>query len=176
MRHTSTRNLARNAMFAALVAAATIVIQIPMPATEGFVNVGDTVIFLTGLLLGPAAALAAGGLGSALADLLTGYAHWAPWTLVIKGVEGWIAARIGYRAFQGHGAVLGLPVVGMTVAAAWMVFGYYLAALVMYGAPAALASVVGNLLQGGVSLAAAAVLATAIQGVARRVQRRSVPR
>ena len=46
---------------------------------------------------GPLPALVAGGLGSALADLLTGYAHWAPWTLVIKGIEGWIAAAIGFH-------------------------------------------------------------------------------
>ena len=34
MRQSSTRDLARNAIFIALVAAGTIVIQVPMPATE----------------------------------------------------------------------------------------------------------------------------------------------
>ena len=63
MERNSTRDLARTAVFTALVAAATMAVQVPMPATEGFVNVGDTVIFVTALLLGPVPALAAGGLG-----------------------------------------------------------------------------------------------------------------
>ncbi|HEX6987853.1 MAG TPA: ECF transporter S component, partial [Bacillota bacterium] len=149
MQRNSTRDLARTAVFTALVAIATIAIQVPMPATEGFVNVGDTVIFLTALLLGPLPALAAGGLGSALADVLTGYAHWAPWTLVIKGIEGWIAGAVGYQAFHARGSAFGLPTLGMAAAAAWMVAGYLGAAVVMYGFAGALTSVPGNLVQGG---------------------------
>lgn len=168
MRQSSTRDLARNAIFIALVAAGTIVIQVPMPATEGFVNVGDAVIFLAALLLGPLPALVAGGLGSALADLLTGYAHWAPWTLVIKGIEGWIAAAIGFHAFHHRGSAIGLPTLGMVAAAAWMVAGYLVAAIIMYGTAGALASVPGNLVQGGISIVAATALAAAVRGVAQR--------
>ncbi|MFO7245816.1 MAG: ECF transporter S component [Thermaerobacter sp.] len=168
MERNSTRDLARTAVFTALVAAATMAVQVPMPATEGFVNVGDTVIFVTALLLGPVPALAAGGLGSALADLLTGYAHWAPWTLVIKGIEGWIAGAVGYLAFHQRGSVFGLPVLGMAAAAAWMVAGYLGAGAVMYGLPVALTSVPGNLVQGGLSVVAATALAAAVSSVARR--------
>lgn len=56
---------------------------------KGYVNIGDTVVLLSGVLFGPLTGLAAGGLGSALADLLLGYGFWAPWTLLIKGLEGW---------------------------------------------------------------------------------------
>ncbi|HEY8497562.1 MAG TPA: ECF transporter S component, partial [Limnochordales bacterium] len=74
------------ALGAALVAAATMFVQIPMPAGQGYANVGDAVIFVFAALFGPTVGLAAGGIGSALADVLTGYAVWAPFTLVIKGV------------------------------------------------------------------------------------------
>lgn len=165
MRSEATRRLAQNGLAIALVAAATIIIQIPMPATQGFVNVGDTAIFLVGLLLGPLPALLAGGLGSALADLLTGYAHWAPWTLVIKGLEGWIAAAVGYYGFQRQGRVFPGPVSGMLLAAIWMVVGYYVAGGILKGFPAALQSVPGNMVQGGVSVVAATILVGAVKGL-----------
>ena len=88
------------ALFIALVAVATMVINVPMVATQGFINVGDTVIFLSALLMGPRVGALAGGLGSALADLLLGYTHWAPWTLLIKALEGYIAAVLGYRLYR----------------------------------------------------------------------------
>ena len=45
-------------------------INIPMVATRVFINVGDTVIFLSALMMGPRVGFIAGGFGSALADLL----------------------------------------------------------------------------------------------------------
>ena len=39
----------------------------------------------------------AGGLGSMLADLILGYSHYAPATLVIKGFEGLVAGFLGGR-------------------------------------------------------------------------------
>ena len=77
------RLLARIALLIALVAVATLVLRIPMPATEGYINVGDAIIVAGALLFGGFAAGLAGGLGSALADGLGGYAHWAPFTLLI---------------------------------------------------------------------------------------------
>jgi uncharacterized membrane protein len=86
------RRLVRIALLAALVAVATLVLRIPMPATEGYINVGDAVIVAGALLLGGWSAGLAGGIGSALADGLGGYAHWAPFTLFIKGEKGWLLA------------------------------------------------------------------------------------
>ena len=84
----STRKLALLALLTALVAAATRVIQIPTPATKGYVNLGDGMIFVAALLFGGSIGGIAGGIGSALADILGGYANWALPTLIIKGLEG----------------------------------------------------------------------------------------
>lgn len=53
---------------------------------NGFVNLGDCFVLLSGWLLGPWWGGAAGGIGSMLADLLLGYGHYAPGTLIIKGL------------------------------------------------------------------------------------------
>lgn len=57
----------------ALVTVATMLIQIPIPATQGFFNIGDAIIMVTALTFGPVVGGIAGGLGSSLADLLGGW-------------------------------------------------------------------------------------------------------
>ena len=142
------RSLVLTALFVALVALATMVINVPMVATQGFINVGDTLIFLSALLMGPRVGALAGGLGSALADLLLGYAHWAPWTLVIKSIEGLLVALLGYHAYRQDKRVGSRVVMALVLAALWMVFGYYLVGGFVVGFKPALASVPGNLIQG----------------------------
>ncbi len=83
-------NLARMGLFTAIVAIVTMAFSIYVPATRGFFNVGDSVVFLGALLFGPIIGAFAGGVGSALADLLLGYPFYAPATLIIKGVEGFV--------------------------------------------------------------------------------------
>ena len=65
-----TRALVMTGLFAALGCVATLVLQIPSP-TGGYLNLGDTVVILGAYLLGPALGAAAGGVGPALADLLS---------------------------------------------------------------------------------------------------------
>jgi len=54
-------------------------------------------VCITALLFGPIVGGNAGGLGSMLADLILGYAHYAPATLVIKGFEGLVVGFLGSR-------------------------------------------------------------------------------
>ncbi len=88
----TTRQWILVALFTALTCVATLVIQIPTPTT-GYIHPGDGLVLLSGLLLGPAAGALAAGIGSALADLLAGYAFYGPVTLLIKalaaGSAGW---------------------------------------------------------------------------------------
>ena len=73
-------------LMAALVLAATSMFRIPVPATNGYVHLGDAMIFLSVMILGRRNGTIAGAAGSALADLLGGYVHWVPWTFAIKGL------------------------------------------------------------------------------------------
>ena len=91
MKDQKVKKLVLSALMAALVYVATSIIQIPSPMS-GYVNLGDCFELLTGWLLGPWYGGAAAGIGSMLVDLLGGYAHYAPGTLVIKAVDAIAAA------------------------------------------------------------------------------------
>jgi uncharacterized repeat protein (TIGR04002 family) len=71
-------------LFTALIFVATTYLpRIPI-GSGGYIHVGDTAIYLAASFLPKRLAMAAGGLGGALADVLSGFVLWAPFTLVIK--------------------------------------------------------------------------------------------
>ena len=74
------------ALFAALACVATMSIRIPTPGTGGYIHPGDAIVILAGIILGPVYGMLAGGIGSALSDLIGGYFVYVPITLVIKGL------------------------------------------------------------------------------------------
>ncbi len=165
------RQLTAGALATALVTVATMALRVPVPATQGYINLGETAIYLSALLLGPAYGLVAGGVGSALADLLAGYTQFAPFTLVIKGIEGWLAGVLFWKVLRGPeqtGAAWAVRALGScAVAGLWMVTGYYVVEFFFLGiGPAAAAEVPGNLFQvvAGlvVGLAGASVLRRAV--------------
>ena len=90
----------------------------------GYVHVGDVGIYVAAFLFGPIVALIAGGAGTALADLSLGYGQWAPGTLVVHGLQAFVAGYIGWRA--------GLPrmVTALVVGGAIVVIGYFLYMLI----------------------------------------------
>ena len=96
MNNQKARKLVLSALMAALVYVATSIIQIPSPV-NGYVNLGDCFVLLSGWLLGPWYGAAAAGIGSMLVDLLSGYGHYVPGTLIIKGVDA-LAAALIFRA------------------------------------------------------------------------------
>ena len=83
MSHVKIRKLVLAALFAALCTVMTLVIQIPSPM-QGYVNLGDCAVLLSAWVLGPVYGGVAAGTGSMLADLFSGYAHYAPGTFLIK--------------------------------------------------------------------------------------------
>ena len=157
------KTIAVYALMTALVAVATIAIRIPMPATDGYLNLGDAFVLFCGVVFGPLAGLISGGIGSALADLIGGYAHWILPTFLIKGAEGALAGGLFYLFKKsGLNRFLGAGIASF-VAALWMVVGYFFASWIMKGSAAvAWTSVPGNAAQGGVGavLAVLILLAT----------------
>ncbi|MEM3550869.1 MAG: ECF transporter S component [Candidatus Bathyarchaeia archaeon] len=93
----SSFDLAVTAVFTALVCAATIMFSIYVPVTEGFFNIGESMVFLSALLFGPFIGGFAGGVGSMLADILLGFPHYAPATLIVKGFEGLVVGMLKKR-------------------------------------------------------------------------------
>lgn len=159
-----TRDLTLLALLIALTTIATMVIQIPTPQTQGYLNLGDSMVYISALLFGPLAGLLAGGIGSALADWLTGYGQFAPYTLVIKGLEGLVVGLIVWRLLKGRpgptSSGIGAAILAIVVGGALMVSGYYFVETFIMGKAAA-AEVPGNIMQvvGGLIVAIPVTLA-----------------
>lgn len=94
-----TKKITFGGLMIALVFVTTFSVKIPIPFTQGYIHAGDSMIFVAAVLLGWKYGALAGGIGSALADILGGYANWAIPTLLIKALMG---ALVGWIAKDGH--------------------------------------------------------------------------
>ena len=165
MTDSKSRKLVLAALMAALCTIMTMVIQVPSPM-QGYVNLGDCAVLMSAWVLGPLYGGAAAGIGSALADLLSGYAHYVPGTFAIKLVMA-VAAALIFRAATKKGlsasSVLLGQIVGGVVAEVIMVLGYFAYASLWLGKGlAAAASIPGNIVQGVFGLVAATVVYTVL--------------
>src|SRR3989304_7853771 len=113
--------VALSGVMAALVAVATFFVQIPNPATRGYINFGDIMIFVSALTFGPIVGGLAGSIGSSIADIASGYGYFAPFTFVIKGAEGAIAGLISNRVSVRR------DVLAAFFAGSEMIIGYFFA-------------------------------------------------
>ena len=161
MRRNQTLKIVLIALFAALVCVATMLVTIPIPASGGYANAGDGVILMCAFLMGPVNAAFAAGAGSMLADLLLGYASFAPGTLVVKAAVALLAGWIYDRAGRGKpaGRAFTAQLLAGAAAEALMVLGYffYEGALLGVGIGAA-GGIAANVGQGLVGIAIASAL------------------
>ena len=135
------------ALFAALSCVATMSIRIPTPGTGGYIHPGDAIVILSGVILGPVWGFLAGGIGSALSDLIGGYFVYVPITFVIKGLvalaAGLLYQKIGKAQKSRYIAVILGGVADIILVAG----GYFVCEYFIYGAGAA-ASIPANIIQG----------------------------
>lgn len=160
MKDNTTKKIVFAALLAALACVATMIIKIPTPL-GGYIHAGDAVVVLAGFLLGPVWGALAAGLGSCLADVISGYVLYAPGTFVIKAVvallAGWI---IGTKLIKNEFAkALVAGIIGGVV----MVGGYmlYEAVFMGFGVGAA-ANIPMNCIQGAFGAVAGAALYIAL--------------
>lgn len=154
MKNKQTLRIVVCALFAALACVSTMIIQVPSPM-NGYVNLGDAIVLLGAFLLGPALGAAAGGIGSCLADLFLGYALYAPATLVIKALMGFVGGII-FKSIKNKW--IAAPVGGVA-AESIMVVGYFAYAALVFGKGlGAAASIPGNLMQALFGIVASFIL------------------
>jgi uncharacterized membrane protein len=150
--------IASIAIMAAVTTVLTRVVQIPTPA-RGYINLGDVAIVFTAITLGPLSAMCAGGIGTALSDLLSGpFAFWAPISLVVHGVQGLLVGLIARSRTANTGLSIVAGIVGIVV----MAGGYLAAGALIAGFGASLADIPGNLIQGGVGVVLGILVAAAV--------------
>ena len=157
MKLEKTLKLTYTAMLTAMVCVATMLIRIP--TMVGYTNLGDGFILLSAFLFGPFYGAVAGGIGSMLADIISGYAFYAPATLVIKGLIAVIAALLWKAMSKRGGDKVWKKILASLVAEIWMAAGYWTFETLFLGeAKAALASIPNNIAQGLVCVVLGMVL------------------
>lgn len=144
MKKSAIYKLVLSGLMVAVITAVTY-FPMPVPIAHGYVNLGDVFVIIAGVTLGPVYGFMAAGIGSALADILVGFANYAPATFVVKGLMALVVYYIlgsrnsAYRLFR--------TVLATIVSEVIMVTGYFAFELALYGA-GAIASVPGNSIQG----------------------------
>ena len=149
MTNKSVNKIVLTALFAAITFVATYIIKVPTLGTNGYVNIGDTMVLLSAWLIGGIYGGLAAGIGSAMSDLIAGYTTYVPGTLVIKLLMA-IAAWLIFKAIKKANINKVVAyIVSSVVAELIMVFGYFLyeSTLLGYGMTAA-ASIPSNGVQG----------------------------
>jgi len=162
MKNISVRTIALGGVLSALVLLATYLLKIPLPIPNGYVHLGDATIFAAAAVIGPFAAIVA-GLGSALADLISGYGQYALATFLIKAAMGFVAGTVLTKKPKLSVVASGIL---FTACEGIMVGGYLLFETFLYGFTTALAAVPYNAIQG----VAGIVLGVALLPFIRRIR------
>ncbi|GAH82736.1 unnamed protein product, partial [marine sediment metagenome] len=134
--------------FTALNFVATYWIQIPIPATGGYINIGDTAVMFTALIFGPIIGGVAGGVGPMLADVFSPYIIYAPATLIIKGLEGFLIGLIS-NPRRRVGRVSYRDILAVITGGILIPLGYFIyeAFILRFGVAIALVEMPGNFFQ-----------------------------
>ena len=144
--NTKTGKVVMAALMAAFACVATMVIRIPSPL-NGYINLGDCVVLAAGWMLSPALGFLSAGLGSALADVISGYVTYAMPTFIIKGLMALIAFY-GFKLLNKRlGDVLSRLISGIS-AEITMILGYYLFEGFLYGFIPSAVNIPANAVQG----------------------------
>lgn len=150
------QKLALSAMLAALACVATMIIKIPSPL-KGYVNLGDCIVLLSGWILPPGYGFLAAGVGSALADVFSGYAVYAPATFVIKGLMAVIAYLV-FKILTKKMKDFPARLISGTLAEITMILGYFLFEGFMYGFSPSVVNIPANAVQGVAGLVIGIIL------------------
>ena len=141
-----TKKIVLSALLASLVCVATMLIKIPSPL-KGYLNLGDCVVLLSGWVLSPVYGFLTAGIGSALADIFSGYIIYAPATFIIKGLMA-LVAYFTCRVISGKSGNMISRIISGTLAEILMVGGYFIFEGFMYGFIPSAVNIPANAMQG----------------------------
>lgn len=139
-----TKKIVFAGVLAALCCISTLYISVPFPVAGGYFNLGDCFVITSGVVLGPVFGFFAAAIGSMLADLLAGYAVYAPGTFLIKGL---MALVVGLLYIKNKKVFM--IILSAVIAELIMVLGYFVYEFILTSSPSlALLTITGNLMQG----------------------------
>lgn len=129
-----TKDMVETALLTSLVFVATAFINIRLPilASGGLVHLGTVMLFITAIVFGKEKGAIAGAIGMAIFDLSSGWALWAPFTFIVRGVMGYMVGYITWSKNRG-GNNFFINVLAVILSGAWMIGGYYITEGILYG-------------------------------------------
>lgn len=164
----SVQFLTVTAVFVALtyIFTAFINVKLPIAANGGLIHLGNVPLFIGAILFGKKNGAIAGGIGMGLFDLLSGWTLWAPFTLVIVGIMGFVVGKLTEDHKHQN---MKWYVIAIAAACVIKVAGYYIAEVIIYGNPVApVSSIPGNLVQIGVAAVIVLVVITPLNAAAKK--------
>ena len=162
-----TFNLIITSMLIALVFVATVLLNIKLPiaANGGLVHMGTAMLFIASILFGPKKGAIAGAVGMGLFDLFAGWTLWAPFTIIARGLQGYIVGKIAWSNGR-NGSSVAFNLLAMIVSIPPMLAVYYVCEGILYNnwiAP--VASIPGNITQNVVGIIVAIPVAIMLKRV-----------
>ncbi len=145
----ATREVVLDGLLVAIVFVMTYFIQIKLPVAVngGLIHMGNVALFTIALVFGKRRGAIAGAFGMGLFDILSGWAAWAPYTFVIRGVMGFIIGSVSDTK-EKNGASMLFNLTAIVLGSIWMIAGYYGAEGFMYGNwTAPMTAIPGNIIQ-----------------------------
>ncbi|MBE7038932.1 MAG: ECF transporter S component [Ruminococcaceae bacterium] len=158
-----TKKMVISAMFLALVCISTIIVKVPSPL-KGYFNLGDCMVLLSGWMLSPFYGFVSAGIGSLIADVISGYVVYAPATFIIKGAMAIIAHYIFKIASSKIDGGVSRIISGF-VAEIAMVLGYYIFEGFLYGFLPSIANIPANAMQGLLGLIVGVILVKILKNI-----------
>lgn len=146
---THTKDLVETALLISLVFIATkfINFELPILSTGGLVHLGNTMLFTAAIVFGKEKGAISGGIGMALFDLTSGWVAWAPFTLIVRAIMAYIVGKIAWSK-NNKGKNTLVNIVAIVIASIWMIIGYYITEVILYGnLLSPISSIPGNITQ-----------------------------
>ncbi len=153
-----TQKIVISSLFAALIFISTLFFTVKLP--NGYANLGDCFIIIAACLMGANYGAAASAIGAALADMMLGYQVYVPATFIIKALMA-VSVTLIYTLVSKRSKIFAVLCASLC-AEIIMTSGYFIFECFLYGFGGALASVLGNTMQGIVNLIAVVPLMTII--------------
>ncbi|MGE5631091.1 MAG: ECF transporter S component [Caulobacteraceae bacterium] len=160
-----TQDLVISSLLVALVFISTrsINIRLPISVNGGLIHLGTAMLFIAAIVFGKNKGAIAGAFGMGIFDILSGWAAWAPFTFIIRAVMGYIVGTFAYMGKRNGGSFI-FNFLGILLSSLWMIAGYYIAEVIMYGnLLAPVTSIPGNVVQIVVGAVIALPISTALK-------------
>ncbi len=154
-------NITYTAIFTAIIMLATSIIKFSTGLGEGYIHLGDSMIYLTACLLPFPYCIIAGALGGGLADILSGFAIWSIPTMLIKALNV-LPFAIICKKYKSTKILSKQTILMSVISGTITIVGYFVAECILYSVASATLSLIGNTIQAVASGIIFIIMATAL--------------